>query len=118
MDTLDEALTDEVVRSYGATLYRLLLETASLHCRLPEFYEDTAAWPADEALMALPVLVDLTKLLREHADGTRDLIVSLDRLPAMLRGMRTAGTALRCTRVRPNYSRAVAQGRRAPGGAP
>jgi hypothetical protein len=36
MDTLDEALTDEVVRSYGAALYHALLETASLHGRLPE----------------------------------------------------------------------------------
>jgi hypothetical protein len=45
MDTLDEALTDEVVRSYGAALYDLSLETVALHCRLPELYEDAAATP-------------------------------------------------------------------------
>jgi hypothetical protein len=86
MDTLDEALTDEVVRSYGAALYDVLLETAALHCRLPELYEDAAAYPADEAVAALPVLVDLTKLLREQAAATRELIDCLDHLQVGLRG--------------------------------
>ena len=65
MDTLDEARTGEVVRSYGAALYDLLLEMASLR-RPPELYE-AAAYPPAEAVAALPVLVDLTKLLGEHA---------------------------------------------------
>jgi hypothetical protein len=86
MDTLDEALTDEVLRSYGAALYRALLGTASLHGRLPALYEDAAAYPPDEAVVALPVLVDLTKLLREQAAATRELIVSLDHLQVGLRG--------------------------------
>jgi hypothetical protein len=86
MDTLDEALTDEVVRSYGAALYDALLETAGLHCRLPELYQDAAAYPPGEAVIALPVLVDLTKLLREQAAATRELIVSLDHVKVGLRG--------------------------------
>jgi hypothetical protein len=86
MDTLDEALTGEVVRSYGAALYATLLETASLHCRLPELYEDAAAYPPDEAVAALPVLVDLTKLLREQAAAIRELIDCLDHLQIGLRG--------------------------------
>jgi hypothetical protein len=86
MDILDEALTDEVVRSYGAALYAALRETASLHGLLPELYEDAAAWPPDEAVIALPVLVDLTKLLRQHAADTWELIVSLEHLKVGLRG--------------------------------
>jgi hypothetical protein len=86
MDTLDEALTDEVVRCYGAALYGALREAASLHGLLPELYEDAAAWPPEEAVVALPVLVDLTKLLREHASDAWELIVSLEHLKVGLRG--------------------------------
>ena len=86
MDILDEVLTDEVVRSYGAALYAALREAATLHERLPELYDDAAAWPPEEAVVALPVLVDLTKLLREHAAATGELIVSLEHLKMGLRG--------------------------------
>lgn len=86
MDTLDRALTEEVVRSYGAALYNDLLEISSLHCRLPELYEDAAAYPSDEVVVALPVLVELTKQLREHATVTRELIVALEHAKVGLRG--------------------------------
>ena len=86
MDILDEVLTDEVVRSYGAALYAALREAATLHGLLPELYDDAAAWPPEEAVVALPVLVDLTKLLREQAAATWELIVSLEHLKMGLRG--------------------------------
>jgi hypothetical protein len=37
-------------------------------------------------VVALPVLVDLTKLLWEQAAATRELVVSLDHLQVGLRG--------------------------------
>jgi hypothetical protein len=86
MDGLEEALTGEMVRAYGAALYDTLLETADLHSRLPELYEDAAAYPLDEAVVALPVIVDLTKLLREQAAATRELIICLAHLKEGLRG--------------------------------
>jgi hypothetical protein len=42
MDARDHALTEEVVRSYGAAPDGALLETAGFHARLPELYEAAA----------------------------------------------------------------------------
>jgi hypothetical protein len=86
MDTLDQALTEQVVRSYAGALYDDLLDVASLHRRLPELYEDAAAWPPDEASVALAVLVELTGRLHEHADATRELMFALERTMVGLRG--------------------------------
>jgi hypothetical protein len=86
MGTLEEALTDDVIRAYGAALYHDLLDTASLHRRLPELYEDAAAYPHHEAAFALTMLGHLTKQAREHATATRELIVSLEHLKLGLRG--------------------------------
>jgi hypothetical protein len=86
MDTLDQSLAEQVVRSYGAAVYNDLLDVSSLHRRLPELYEDAAAYPASEMLVTLPWLVELTKQLREHATATRELIVALERAKTGLRG--------------------------------
>lgn len=76
----DLTYVQDALRAYGQALYRDLLEASSLHGRLPELYEDAAGCPPADAFFSFPMILEVTKALREHASATRQLIVALEEI--------------------------------------